>query len=121
LTKVVGQVGIVAGWGKNEDGKLNTAFPKKVNVPIVSDGTCLRAHEAFVHITSDRTFCAGGRDGAGPCSGDSGGALVLKSNKKWFIRGIVSASLRDGTGCDVNSYAIFTDIAQFVPWIKSQM
>lgn len=37
----------------------------------MSDGTCLRAHEAFVHITSDRTFCAGGRNGEGPCQGDS--------------------------------------------------
>ncbi|XP_070492215.1 serine protease gd-like [Chironomus tepperi] len=121
ITKVVGQVGIVAGWGKNDDGKLNTDFPKKVNVPIVSDGTCLRAHEAFVHITSDRTFCAGGRNGEGPCQGDSGGGLVLKVGKKWFIRGIVSASLRDGLSCDVNSYAIFTDIAAFVPWIQSEM
>lgn len=65
IAKVVGQNGIVAGWGKNDDGKLNTDFPKKVNVPIVSDGTCLRANEAFVHITSDRTFCAGGRNGEG--------------------------------------------------------
>jgi len=62
---------IPKGWGKNDDGKLNTDYPKKVNVPIVSDGTCLRAHEAFVHITSDRTFCAGGRNGEGPCQGDS--------------------------------------------------
>ena len=46
---------------------------------------------------------------------------MLKVGKKWFIRGIVSASLRDGLSCDVNSYAIFTDIAQFVPWIQSEM
>lgn len=55
--------------GKNNEGKLNTDFPKKVNVPIVSDGQCFRTHEAFVHITSDRTFCAGGMMGEGPCQG----------------------------------------------------
>lgn len=77
ITKVVGQVGIVAGWGKNEDGKLNTDFPKKVNVPIVSDGTCLRANEAFVYITSDRTFCAGGRNGEG--------IYFLKEKSSFFI------------------------------------
>jgi len=54
LGAVVGQVGIVAGWGRNDDGKLNTEFPKQVNLPIVTEGVCLRAHEAFVHITSDR-------------------------------------------------------------------
>lgn len=69
LTKVVGQTGIIAGWGKNDKGVLNTDFPKKVSVPIVSDGTCLRANDAFAHITSDRTFCAGGRNGEGPCQG----------------------------------------------------
>lgn len=100
---------------------MNTDFPKKVNVPIVSDGTCLRAHEAFVHITSDRTFCAGGRQGEGPCQGDSGGGLVLKVGKKWFLRGIVSASLRDGASCDVSNYAVFTDVAKFISWIQENM
>lgn len=47
--------------------------------------------------------------------------MVMKVGKKWFIRGIVSASLRDGTSCDVNSYAIFTDIVKFLPWIKNEM
>jgi hypothetical protein len=66
LNQVVGQTGIgkmsnvvkllsfqrffcilVAGWGKNDDGQLNTDFPKKVNVPIVSDGQCLRTHEGW--------------------------------------------------------------------------
>jgi secreted trypsin-like serine protease len=51
----------------------------------------------------------------------SGGGIVLKTGKKWFIRGIVSASLRDGASCDVNSYAIFTDIAKFMPWIRTEM
>lgn len=53
--------------------------------------------------------------------GDSGGGLVLKLGKKWFLRGIVSASLRDGTSCDVNSYAVFTDVVKFLQWIKSEM
>lgn len=84
VTQVVGQTGIVAGWGKNDAGDLNTDFPKKVNVPIVSDGQCLRTHEAFVHITSDRTFCAGGRAGEGPCQGE-----CIKS----FIQTTISPSL----------------------------
>lgn len=127
--------------GKNNAGELNTDFPKKVNVPIVSDGQCLRTHEAFVHITSERTFCAGGRAGEGPCQGDSGkfetnfsvlssplivwlfagGGLVLKSGRKWFLRGIVSASLRDEASCDVNNYAVFTDVAKFIPWIRNHI
>ena len=41
----------------------------------------------------------------------------MKVNKKWIVRGIVSAALKDGVICDVNSYTVFTDVAQFVKWI----
>jgi hypothetical protein len=58
--------------GKNEFGKLNTEYPKKVNVPIVNMVDCLRSNPVFSSITSDRTFCGGGRRDEGPCSGDSG-------------------------------------------------
>ena len=69
ISKVVGDIGVIAGWGKNDEGKLNTEFPKKIKVPIVDDGTCLRTHEAYVYITSHRTFCAGG-EREGPCQGE---------------------------------------------------
>ena len=50
---------------------MNEDNPKKVNVTIVSDRDCLRKNYAFAVMTSDRTFCAGGK-GEGACLGDSG-------------------------------------------------
>jgi secreted trypsin-like serine protease len=88
-------------------------------------------------INSETSFCAGAKDGkSGACvgkfflhsfyrhyndlsiSGDSGGGLVHKINGKWTLIGIVSASLYDpATICDLENYALFTDVAKFNGWI----
>jgi hypothetical protein len=40
-------------------------------------------------------------------------------NVKWYLRGVVHISLRsiDGLQCDLRSYLIYTDVAQFMDWI----
>lgn len=122
LRPVVGKTGVLVGWGKDENGNLYTPEPKRVSVPIVADDVCLRSNEVFVKITSDRTFCAGWRNGTeGPCTGDSGTGLMLNQNGVWYIRGIVSSSLTDSsTGtCNLNEYVVFSDVAKFVSWIRS--
>ncbi|CAO1416134.1 unnamed protein product [Diamesa tonsa] len=121
LNLVVGKVGVVVGWGKNEYNNLNTEYPKMVDTPIVSDSFCLRSNPVFQQITSLRTFCAGGRRGEGPCKGDSGSGLVLFTNNKWYLRGVVSASLSKTTGCDVDNFAVFTDVAKYGSWINNNM
>ena len=120
LNEVVGQSGALAGWGLNENNQLNSEFPKMIEVPIVNDGTCLRSHPAIAAVSSERTFCAGGKNGEGPCKGDSGGGLILKRGDKWYLRGLVSTAPANVFGpCDTNSYAIFTDVAKFLGWIRS--
>jgi secreted trypsin-like serine protease len=55
-------------------------------------------------------------------SGDSGGGLMLKLNGQWILRGIVSVALIGNDGyCDANNFVVFTDVAQFVPWIKNNI
>lgn len=55
-------------------------------------------------------------------SGDSGSGLFIKKGEKWLIRGIVSASLKDDTlKCDVHNYAVFTDVSQYVEWIRDYL
>ena len=111
---------MILGWGLNENFILNSEFPKTIEVPIVSDGTCLRSNPAILAISTERTFCAGGKNGEGPCSGDSGGGLILKNGNKYYLRGLVSSSPRAGTSpCDPNSFAVFTDVAKFSSWIQT--
>jgi hypothetical protein len=49
---------------------------------------------------------------------ESGGALVVTSGGKSYLRGIVSAGIVNEVTllCD-NKYTLYTDAARFTPWI----
>ncbi|XP_055695262.1 serine protease gd-like isoform X2 [Lutzomyia longipalpis] len=122
IDSIVGELGFVAGWGRDENGNFFTELPKQSEIPVVSDEVCLRSHQAFSKITSEVTFCAGWRNGTeGPCNGDSGGPLVFDRDGRWTLRGVVSTSLlTDGSNtCNLNEYVVFTDVAKFTEWITS--
>lgn len=77
---LIGRNGVVAGWGKTEFDAVSTNQPKWTEIPVVNELQCIRSNDAFNKLTSERTFCAGSRDGkSGPCSGDSGKLLKSKS------------------------------------------
>lgn len=118
---IVGQTGTVAGWGADEGGRTFTPIPKKVSANIVSDGECLRSSEAYSMLTSPRTFCAGNRDGSGPCMGDSGSGLMLNRNGRWYLRGVVSAGQTKQQKCNLLEYVVFCDTAKHLSWITSNM
>ncbi|XP_052751870.1 serine protease gd-like [Galleria mellonella] len=124
LSRVVGASGVVAGWGTNELGPGGHGEPRMVRIPIVSTATCRASKPDFHKLTSANTLCAGDRNGAGPCLGDSGGGLYLLDSGRWRVRGIVSLSLRPENGdntCNLNEYIVFTDAAQYLKWIKNVM
>lgn len=119
VQQLEGRMGTVVGWGKN--GRTTPASKPLMGiaVEIVSESQCLRSDPAFQFMTSNRTFCAGNLNGSGPCNGDSGGALMIEKDGRWYFRGIISTSLLDPkTGsCDLNKYVVFTDVAKFQAWI----
>ncbi|XP_026313485.1 serine protease gd-like isoform X2 [Hyposmocoma kahamanoa] len=124
LSRVVGDSGVVAGWGQSEDGPAGHGEPKMVRVPIVSTAVCRASRPEFHKLTSSKTLCAGDKTGTGPCSGDSGGGLYLLEGGRWRLRGIVSLSLKPDNGdrtCNLNEYIIFTDSAQYTDWIRTVM
>lgn len=123
LKEIEGENGIVVGWGKDENGKDISPEPKKVTAKIVSNEDCLRSNSQFAQLTSNRTMCAGDRDGQGPCSGDSGGGLVLRRNDRWVIRGLVSGAFNDVVkdSCNLKEYVIYSDVAKFMDWVHDKM
>ncbi|XP_045771149.1 serine protease gd-like isoform X1 [Maniola jurtina] len=123
LKMIVGKSGVVAGWGANEMGPGGKGEPRMVEMPIVSTETCRSSKPEFHKLTSSKTLCAGDHSGSGPCLGDSGGGLYLLENGRWRIRGVVSLSLwAEGDAvCNVDDYIVFTDTAQYLPWINSVM
>lgn len=110
-------------WGKSIEGESFDPQPNKLFVPIVNGTHCfLNAHD-LVKIASPRTFCGGYLNkGKAPCIGDGGAGLFVKhspSSSLWTVQGIVSASTWNAKyGCDINSYSIYTNVAQFSDWIK---
>ncbi|CAH0713669.1 unnamed protein product, partial [Brenthis ino] len=124
LSRIVGTSGVVAGWGASEFGTGGMGEPLMVRMPIVSTTTCRASKAEFHRITSSNTLCAGDRNGSGPCLGDSGGGLYILDNGRWRLRGVVSKSLPSDDpeySCNLNEYIVFTDTAQYLPWIKDIM
>lgn len=74
---------------------------------------------------SGKIYLSGQFLGTSVCNGDSGGAMTFEEHGVYYIRGIVSVSqARDDKRaekrmlCDPNEYVIFTDVAQYLPWIE---
>ncbi|CAK9825560.1 Serine protease gd [Anthophora retusa] len=124
LENVVGKVGYVVGWGYDELGNQYAQEPRQTTAPIVSQEDCLWSNTNFVLLTSNRTFCAGLKDGTGPCNGDSGSGFVMYDPKtdRYYLRGIVSRSLSGGAMlCDLTQYVVYVDVAKHLNWIKQQI
>ncbi|XP_045503356.1 serine protease gd-like isoform X1 [Colias croceus] len=124
LNRIVGTTGVVTGWGTSELGSGGSGEPRMVRMPVVSTKECRASKPEFHRLTSHKTLCAGDRKGAGPCLGDSGGGLYILDNGRWRLRGVVSLSLVSQNGdhtCNLNEYVVFTDAAQYIPWIKEKM
>ncbi|KAJ6630488.1 Chymotrypsinogen B [Pseudolycoriella hygida] len=131
LSEVIGQDGTVVGWGETEK-KKSSAILKQASMRIVDSIDCLRSDSSTYGIyLTQNNFCAGYRNGTSVCRGDSGGSLVLEqSDEVFYIRGIVSAtpviieqglSNAGNAACDSMKFAIFTDVAQYLPWIRDNI
>ncbi|KAK9743693.1 Trypsin [Popillia japonica] len=103
----------VSGWGVEEYGSdVVSEILLITAVNIVKFSTCQSMYSPNVRL-SEGMLCAGHPNGTtDACKGDSGGPLVCDG----LLTGIVST----GTGCGTPDYpGIYTDIAHFLPWIKS--
>nr|XP_040569289.1 serine proteinase stubble-like isoform X1 [Lepeophtheirus salmonis] len=115
---LIGETGIVAGWGRLSNGGQLPNVLQYVAVPIVSNDRCegmfLKAgrNEAIPNIFLCAGYDDGGRDS---CQGDSGGPLVVKGKDgRFFLGGIISW----GIGCaQPNLPGVCTRISKFREWI----
>ena len=111
--------GIVVGNGKSSEDNEHENIPKMLKMPVQTDEICMEKDDFFKQLSSGRTFCAGSADGNGVCSGDSGSGFVVKIGPNFYLRGITSVSLGDPMlGCDVKSFAVFTNAVKFIDWIN---
>lgn len=75
----------------------------------------------IVSNVPEHTFCVT-HQGSNLCHGDSGAGFIMRyevqSNKRYFLRGIVSTGLIDhNSNCIVEDFVIFTDVTKFMSFI----
>jgi secreted trypsin-like serine protease len=112
---VIPVTGYVAGYGKSEENSHHETRPKHVRIRSVNPEICIYNNTVFASIGSLRTFCAGERN-RNPCQGDSGGGFYVQKGNRFEINGIVSAAPDDD--CGANVFVLFTNVPEFVEWIK---
>lgn len=110
--------GFIAGWGRSDE-ETHGNTPRELKAPIIDNEDCFLSNTRIAEISSRRTFCAGSANGTGVCHGDGGSGFFIRHNNIFYLHGIVSASLTYRWRCDVTSYAVFTSIPKFRPWIES--
>ncbi|EDX12976.1 GD20439 [Drosophila simulans] len=115
-----GDTGAVAGWGYDRSAQ-KTRFPKTVSVRLVPRDQCLKEMKRAEDFITRRTVCAGNSESHGPCFGDSGSALIVLRNNRWYVRGVVSLSPRQGEICDLSKYVIYCDVARHIDWVRQNM
>jgi len=63
LKLMINKVGTIPGWSITSEGVINDTL-SYVKMPIVSHETCIWSNrDFFSQITSDRSFCAGFKNG----------------------------------------------------------
>ncbi|XP_050302885.1 serine protease gd-like [Anthonomus grandis grandis] len=122
LDHIINRTGTVAGWGADEIAQKNHKFSiseaKSVDMPVVSQDSCLFSNFSYLTLTSDITFCAGERDGSGTCIGDSGAGFMMVKNGKFYLRGLASLVLSDKGKCDLANFMVFCDVGKLTDWIR---
>ncbi|XP_055603931.1 serine protease 53-like [Uranotaenia lowii] len=116
---LVGDRGWVPGWGGHENGSTSlTLFTARM--PVVSNTDCIESDpNLFGRFITDAVYCAGDRNKTSVCLGDSGGGMYFNTGDHYELRGIVSFSGKTPEGsCDVDKFAVFTNVAHFYPWIS---
>ncbi|XP_016961128.1 brain-specific serine protease 4 isoform X1 [Drosophila biarmipes] len=112
--------GFIAGWGRDESDS-RTQYPRVVEAEIASPTVCASTWRGSMMVT-DRSLCAGNRDGSGPCLGDSGGGLMVKQGDRWLLRGIVSIGERGPSNkCQLNQYVLYCDLSKHIDWINDNI
>ncbi len=113
---VLGEPGLVMGWGAiSEGGGISTRL-REVTLPVISNARCF---PYYVNAFDSRLgFCAGGdlAGGRDSCQGDSGGPLLVLRNSEYVVAGIISY----GQGCGRSGVpGVYTRVENYSEWIKS--
>ncbi|KAL3270851.1 hypothetical protein HHI36_021369 [Cryptolaemus montrouzieri] len=125
-----GRIGTVVGWGRwSESPKKKTSTNLRETKMLVRNVYECLDDKRIRQILTASMFCAGYRNGSAVCQGDSGGGMVFPKKDKsgsseiWEIGGLASVGFPSANfvGCGAQEYAIFTNVAKHLNWIRSSL
>ncbi|XP_063918856.1 uncharacterized protein LOC135134166 [Zophobas morio] len=109
----------VSGWGYTTEYRNLSDVLRYIKVPLITDDDCNRdlTQDLIEYLTDDK-LCAGFLNSSiSVCKGDSGGGLVAKYNKRYYIIGIVSISPQGESangGCNSQTYTLYTRFSYYI-------
>lgn len=121
INEIIGRDAFAVGYGSDHTGN-DTLIRKHARMIVTDDETCRNNFSDEFDEGMDSTFfCVKGNGTDGPCYLDN--QLYMKIGSQWYLRGISStiSTLDDDNNCDVNSPALYEDIAPFKAWIERQI
>uniref|UniRef100_A0A8C4SPG3 Transmembrane serine protease 13 n=1 Tax=Erpetoichthys calabaricus TaxID=27687 RepID=A0A8C4SPG3_ERPCA len=107
------------GFGTTQyQAQQGSTYLMQVSVNIINYNVC-NGPSVYNGVLTSNMICAGNLNGkVDSCQGDSGGPLVCYVNQSWYLAGITSW----GRACALaNSPGVYTNVANFLPWIYSVM
>ena len=105
----------VSGWGEIREERGLSYCLRKGRTKIVDQDRCRAQHARHSYIVSKDQMCA--LDENGPCTGDSGGPLIVK-NQQYENRFVLVGLVSWGIGCGSNeTYGVYSNVSHFVDWI----
>lgn len=117
-----GELASVTGWGSTSRWRSSTFELQKLDgVRVVETEPCSKwlHYKGIVADLRETHLCAGFKQyGGSPCSGDSGGPLIVEREGYAQVIGIVSF----GFDCQwENSPVIYTKVSKYTDWIRSNV
>jgi hypothetical protein len=106
----VGEIATASGWGTMSYQGTQPAKLRKAVLPLREATTCGSG------FAGNSLLCVGDADGSpGMCHGDSGGPYHHFRGGRWNLAGVASSLVSPPCA----SYAGYTSVFQFIPWIRN--
>lgn len=109
-----GTKGEVVGWGRIAFKGKKSGVLNNVTLPVVNRTEC---QKPLKHRISTNMICAGGTAKRDACVGDSGGPMIIRSEKTHLLCGVVSFGKQCGLP---NVYGVYTRVGLYTKFVYEQ-
>lgn len=112
-SEIIGQSATLVSYDMLGTYDGSSTVPQSMEVNITTIDHC---QFSGYQVSSSTSFMCTPRFG-----NNADGILMLKRNGRWYLRGMYTADLFHVEKYNSSQNRLYTDIAEYVPWIESNM